>query len=150
MTETNGDHQESDPEDLDQPVFSLVTGKYRHAKRYHSMFIGVPTHISILLTMLTTLQIQNPTRPAPTRPRPLLSSAIRTQLSVLCPTVPQVNSSKNVVGEGWRLGLGRMRLVYSNKGEAVLREGMKTTIGRELEPFYWMNVICSCTLVVYR
>ena len=39
MTDTNGDHQESEPEDLDQPVFSLVTGKYRHAKRYHSMCI---------------------------------------------------------------------------------------------------------------
>ncbi|CAL1702605.1 unnamed protein product [Somion occarium] len=25
---------EEEPEDLDQPVFSLVTGKYRHAKRY--------------------------------------------------------------------------------------------------------------------
>ena len=112
---------------------------------------GVPTRISIPPAMLTTLQIQNPTRPAPTQPRPLLSSEIKTQLSVLCPTVPQVNSSKNVAGEGWRPGLEKTRLVYSNKGEAVLRGGMKTTIGRELELSYWVvNVMCSCILVVYR
>ena len=115
------------------------------------MFIGVPTRISIPLTMLTALQIQNPTQLAPTRPRPLLSFEIKTQLSALCPTVPQVNSSKNVVGEGWRLDLGKMRLVYSNKGEAALREDMKTTIGRELELYYRVvNVVCSYILIVYR
>ena len=31
----SGDENGSgEPEDLDQPVFSLVSGKYRHAKRY--------------------------------------------------------------------------------------------------------------------
>ncbi|KAI0643281.1 diphthamide biosynthesis protein [Trametes meyenii] len=34
-TEIHSENQkESEPEDLDQPVFSLVTGKYRYAKRY--------------------------------------------------------------------------------------------------------------------
>ncbi|KAL1943663.1 hypothetical protein VTO73DRAFT_4108 [Trametes versicolor] len=27
-------HEEDEPEDLDEPVFSMITGKYRHAKRY--------------------------------------------------------------------------------------------------------------------
>lgn len=30
-----GNEEPTEEEDLEQPVFSLVTGKYRHAKRYN-------------------------------------------------------------------------------------------------------------------
>lgn len=49
FSETNGrnDEDENEPDDLDQPVFSLVTGKYRHAKRYHSEFVPLPVSFSL-------------------------------------------------------------------------------------------------------
>ncbi|KAK7681839.1 hypothetical protein QCA50_015186 [Cerrena zonata] len=34
--DTNNPNEENKPDDLDEPIFSLTTGKYRHAKRYHN------------------------------------------------------------------------------------------------------------------
>lgn len=38
-TKISDDPAHHDEEDLDQPIFSLVTGKYRHTKRYGGVYL---------------------------------------------------------------------------------------------------------------
>lgn len=72
---SSGPQEESEPVDLDQPVFSLVTGKYRHVKRYGGVY---PTFYEAKLASdWRELQVKM-VKPKPKMARPQWPYGIRT------------------------------------------------------------------------
>lgn len=79
-------HDEGDDEDPDQPIFSLVTGKYRHARRYEGKVYGVYTSFYIERAFQTRSQLE--TKKVQRR----LFCAVRTIVSQDLLTVLQVGT----------------------------------------------------------